>query len=404
MVAAAARSREGRIIALDGEAGFQAEHPARRPALRLLPVAVPHPQGAAGDDRRGQDRLRLRARRRSRCRRRRRSGRSWRATTSRTPAAFLTQRRPARPPARHPARGRLRHQPGAVRGHHRGPRLQRPDPGERRGASTATGRGSCRRCDGFDPVVIGHGAVTPQPTRGRPVAASPTRTTPSASSRCTTARRSSSGEIIAPEVARRRRPAGPQLLPGPGGVPGPGRPARQAAPGAHRRHVLHQPLVRHRRAAAEDGDPDRLRRRGGVVLRLQGRGPHAATPFRYGEQVEPGHRGVWKTRAASGQVPAQPVRAEGRARADGELRPALDHRRDRGAPVRQGPDEHRADHGRRLRADAAAVAGAAHRLREGAARGAAVRRRQAADQPDARPDPVGVLPRRGAEHAACSTC
>ena len=43
-----------------------------------------------------------------------------RATTSRTSRAFLAQRRPARPAAQDPARGHLRHQPRAVRRHHRG--------------------------------------------------------------------------------------------------------------------------------------------------------------------------------------------------------------------------------------------------------------------------------------------
>src|SRR5262249_56144264 len=67
-----------------------------------------------------------------------------------------------------------------------------------------------------------------------------------------------------------RRWTGPQLLPGPGGVRGPRWPPRQAAAGADRRHLLRQPLVRDGRAEAEDADPDRLRRRGRVVLRARG--------------------------------------------------------------------------------------------------------------------------------------
>ena len=136
----------------------------------------------------------------------------------------------------------------------------------------------------------------------------------------------------------------------------------------------------------------------GVVVGYYGeRGEDVTgTGFRYGEQVEHGQRGVWKRALPPGKYPAQPVRAAGRAGADGELRPALDHRDIRGAPVRQGPDLDRADHGRRVRTGPAAFAGAAHRLREGPVGDPALRRRAAAHQPDPRPDPLGLLPRRGA--------
>ena len=134
------------------------------------------------------------------------------------------------------------------------------------------------------------------------------------------------------------------------------------------------------------GERGRRRIRHGIPLRRAG-------GARTARRVE--------ARASAGEISAQPVRAAGRAGADGELRPALDHRDRRGAPVRQGPDLDRADHGRRVRAGAAALAGAAHRLRKGAVGHPALRRRAPADQPDARSDPLGLLPRRGAilDHA-----
>ena len=71
--------------------------------------------------------------------------------------------------------------------------------------------------------------------------------------------------------------------------------------------------------------PDRLRRRGRVVLRQPGRGPDGrAVPLRRAGGARPPRRVA--EAAASRKVPAQPVRAEGRTGADGELRPALDHR------------------------------------------------------------------------------
>ena len=56
---------EGRIIALNGEAGFPGRGPPRRLALRPLALAVPDPPRAAGDRASGQDRLRLRPGRRA---------------------------------------------------------------------------------------------------------------------------------------------------------------------------------------------------------------------------------------------------------------------------------------------------------------------------------------------------
>ena len=76
------------------------------------------------------------------------------------------------------------------------------------------------------------------------------------------------GEIIAPAVGSDADDAElPQQLPGPRGVPAGRRPPRPAVRAADRRHVLHQPLVRHGRDDPQDGRADRLRRRGGQLLR-----------------------------------------------------------------------------------------------------------------------------------------
>ena len=88
-------------------------------------------------------------------------------------------------------------------------------------------------------------------------------TTRSASSPSTTARRCRRARS-SPRPSATTRPSAetlPQQLPGPGGVPRGRRPPRPPAPGAGRRHVLHQPPVRHRRADPQDGHRGRLRRR-----------------------------------------------------------------------------------------------------------------------------------------------
>ena len=56
---------EGRIIALERRGRLPGRPAPRRPPLRPLALAVPHPQGAAGHHPAGQDRLRLRPRRRA---------------------------------------------------------------------------------------------------------------------------------------------------------------------------------------------------------------------------------------------------------------------------------------------------------------------------------------------------
>ena len=87
------------------------------------------------------------------------------------------------------------------------------------------------------------------------------------------------GEIIAPAVGTDPADAElPQQLPGPRGVPARRRPPRPAVRAADRRHLLHQPLVRHGRADSQDGRADRLRRRGRQLLRPQRARTSPATP------------------------------------------------------------------------------------------------------------------------------
>ncbi len=100
------------------------------------------------------------------------------------------------------------------------------------------------------------------------------------------------GRIIAPAVgAGRRRSALPQQLSGCRGVPRRWWAARPAVCTAHGRHVLHQPLVRIGRADPEDGRADRLCRCRGELLRPQGQDV-TGTGFRHGERVGEGERGV----------------------------------------------------------------------------------------------------------------
>ncbi len=88
----------------------------------------------------------------------------------------------------------------------------------------------------------------------------------------------------------------------------------------------------------------------GVVVSYYGAAGEDTTgeSFRYGEQVETGHRGVWRAALASRQIRAQSLRAQSGARSDDELRPALDQRPDRSAPLRRGPHQHPSHHRGRL--------------------------------------------------------
>ena len=80
------------------------------------------------------------------------------------------------------------------------------------------------------------------------------------------------------------------------------RPPRSAVCAADRRHLLHQPLVRHGRVDPQDGRADRLCRRGRQLLR-----PDRARPlgrrFRHGERVAEGERGVWEKPLGPGKYP-----------------------------------------------------------------------------------------------------
>ena len=139
---------------------------ARRSALRPVALAVSRSQACrSSPSRRARSATSMPATA-SRCRPARRSAASSPATTSRTPRPSSVSRasegepsgpRPARPAARHPARRRLRHQPGPVRGHHRGRRLSpAPCQGGTRELQTLLGwQQELRRVDGFSPVVVG---------------------------------------------------------------------------------------------------------------------------------------------------------------------------------------------------------------------------------------------------------
>ena len=192
--------------------------------------------------------------------------------------AFLAQRRPARPAAPDPARGHLRHQPRAVRRHHRGRASTtcrstrgRGRPFHAHGAASIAERG------GFEPVVIkgaddAIGIVTVHDGPSLP-----------------------QGEIIAPTVGDDPADAGdlPQQLPGPGALPRRRRPARPPAPGAGRGHLLHQPPVRDGRDDPQDRRRGRQRRRGRLVHRRARARTSPATEYTHGELVATGERGVW---------------------------------------------------------------------------------------------------------------
>ena len=112
------------------------------------------------------------------------------------------------------------------------------------------------------------------------------------------------GEIIAPSVGNDADDAElPQQLPGPRGVPARRRPPRPAVRPADRRHLLHQPLVRHRRDDSQDRRADRLRRRGRQLLRPRRPRHCPATSFRHGERVAEGERGVWERPLGPGKYP-----------------------------------------------------------------------------------------------------
>ncbi len=130
---------------------------------------------------------------------------------------------------------------------------------------------------------------------------------------------------------------------------------RRAVHAADRRHLFHQPLVLHDRDDSQVRRADRLRGRRRQLLRQEG--------GRYLRQGVPPRRaraGRRKGRLGNGprprQVRLQHVGGRDRRGAHHELRPALDHRPVGEPPLRRFAEIDRADHLRRLRADAAAVA------------------------------------------------
>ncbi len=123
--------------------------------------------------------------------------------------------------------------------------------------------------DGFDPVVIGAPIERRRPARRRQADLRrqhrhrhrPRRPLAAARRNHRPGRRHRSGR---PELS--------QQLPGSRGVSAGRRPARPAVCAAHRRHLLHQSLVRHGGDDPQDGGAHRLRRRGRQLLRPQGSG------------------------------------------------------------------------------------------------------------------------------------
>ena len=101
---------------------------------------------------------------------------------------------------------------------------------------------------------------------------------------------------------------------------------RPAAPGAGRRHLLHQPPVRHRRAHPQDGHRGRHGRRRGVLYRPQGR-RHLR------RRVPPRRAGRARAAAASGasrccpaNTPSTHIAGKIVIRADHQLHPEVDIR------------------------------------------------------------------------------
>ena len=204
--------------------------------------------------------------------------------------------RPARPAAQDPARGHLRDQPRAVRGDHRASASTtcRSTHGARQ-VVQARWRSSIAERDGFEPVVIkgaddSIGIVTVHDGPSLPA-----------------------GEIIAPTVgddpAQPRRL--PQQLPGSRALPARRRPARPAAPGAGRGHLLHQPAVRDRRDDPEDRRRGRHRRRGRVATPARPASTSRATTYKHGELVQQGRARRVERAAAARQVRVQHLRRQG---------------------------------------------------------------------------------------------
>ena len=163
---------------------------------------------------------------------------------------------------------------------------------------------------------------------------------------------------------------------------------------ADRRHLLHQPLVRHGRGRCPRRSCRSATSAWSSATTAGSARTSRATAFRHGERVAEGERGVLERPLGPGKYAVQHLRRQHHPGADDELRPPLGHRPDRDPPLRREPPLDRPRHQGRLRADAAALGRRPHRLPEGPERDPAVRRRQEADHADARPDALGLLPRR----------
>ena len=347
---------EGRIIALNGEAGFQADVLRGGLHFGLLALAVPHPQGAAGDRAAGQDRLRLRPRRRAAAAQP--DARPGRRVQQLPGCAVVPHgraggaggragARPARPAAGDPPRRRLRHQPRAVRGHHRGrglsPRPRRPARAEDAGQlAERAERG--RRLH----------ARSSSAARSRP----PTRSTrarrswstASASSRVQDGPSLPPGEIIAPAVGTDRNDKDyhnnyqdPEAFLRAGGRRG-----RQYVPLTDGTYFIN------RWFATVESIPKTVVPIGyvGVVVSYYGQAGHDLS----GDDVPPrrarrrGRARRLGAAARAGQVSLQHLRRQHHPGADDQLRPALGHRPDRDAPLRREPALDRPGDQGRLRA------------------------------------------------------
>ena len=123
----------------------------------------------------------------------------------------------------------------------------------------------------------------------------------------------------------------------------------------------------------------------------------AIPPRRAGGERQP--RRVARS-AAAGQIRVQHLCGQGRDHPDRQLHPQMGARRDQPDEARREPVGDLADHQGRVRADAAALGGHAHRLQEGADDHPALRRREEAGRADARPDGLRLLQEHRAEDDA----
>ena len=135
----------------------------------------------------------------------------------------------------------------------------------------------------------------------------------------------------------------------------------------------------------------------GVVVSYYGRSGQdlSGQGFRHGERVVRRRAGRAGKTVRARQVCLQYLRRQHRPGADDQLRLALGDRPDRDAPLRRKLALDRPGHQGRLRADLAAVGRRPYRLSKGPERHPAVRRRQEADHANPRPDVERVFPRRG---------